>query len=55
MSILIQAIYKNGVLRPLTPLTLPEHIQVQLTLETAFDTNIISEAMCPKPTNFSHS
>lgn len=39
----------SAILRPLIPLTLPEHTQVQLTVETAFDTNIISEAMRPKP------
>lgn len=37
MSISIQAVYENGILRPLIPLTLPEHTQVQLTVETAFD------------------
>ncbi len=37
MSISIQAIYENGMLRPLMPLTLPEHTQVQLILETPVD------------------
>jgi len=37
MSISIQAIYENGILRPLMPLTLPEHTQVQLVLKEEFD------------------
>lgn len=37
MSVSIQAIYENGILRPLMPLTLPEHTQVQLVLKTEFD------------------
>lgn len=32
MSITITAIYEKGVLRPLTPLTLPEHSHVQLQI-----------------------
>ena len=31
----ITAIYENGVLRPLTPLTLPEHAQVQIQVQAA--------------------
>ncbi len=30
MSQIITAVYENGVLKPLTPLTLPEHAQVEL-------------------------
>lgn len=30
MAQTITAVYENGVLRPLTPLTLPEHAQVEL-------------------------
>jgi len=37
MSISIQAIFENGVFRPLMPLILPEQTQVQLTLETEVD------------------
>lgn len=33
MSYSITAIYENGVLRPLVPLTLPEHTQVQLHIQ----------------------
>ena len=32
MITLVTAIYENGVLRPLTPLELPEHTQVQLSV-----------------------
>jgi predicted DNA-binding antitoxin AbrB/MazE fold protein len=31
----ITAIYENGVLRPLTPLELPEHAQVQIYVQPA--------------------
>jgi predicted DNA-binding antitoxin AbrB/MazE fold protein len=31
----IKAIYENGVLRPLTPLALPDHTEVQITVEAA--------------------
>jgi predicted DNA-binding antitoxin AbrB/MazE fold protein len=31
----ITAVYENGVLRPLTPLTLPEHAQVELEVRLA--------------------
>ncbi len=30
----ITAIYENGLLRPLTPLTLPEHSRVQIQIQT---------------------
>ena len=33
MSQTITAVYENGVLRPLTPLTLPEHTEVQIVIE----------------------
>ena len=29
----VNAIYENGILRPLVPLNLPEHIQVQITIQ----------------------
>ena len=32
MNGIITAIYENGVLRPLTPLALPEHAQVELQI-----------------------
>lgn len=32
MSQTITAVYENGVLKPLTPLTLPEHAQVELDI-----------------------
>lgn len=37
MQITATAIYENGVLRPLTPLTLPEHARVQLQIEPVTD------------------
>jgi predicted DNA-binding antitoxin AbrB/MazE fold protein len=33
MSTAIEAIYENGLLRPLTPLALPEHTRVHLSVE----------------------
>jgi predicted DNA-binding antitoxin AbrB/MazE fold protein len=32
----VTAMYENGILRPLTPLNLPEHVQVRITIQ-AFD------------------
>ncbi|MDM8564551.1 antitoxin family protein [Candidatus Halobeggiatoa sp. HSG11] len=37
----VTAIYENGVLRPLTPLNLPEHIQVRITIQSS-DTSMPS-------------
>ncbi len=34
MTITVQAMYENGVLRPLQPLPLKENEEVQITLET---------------------
>jgi predicted DNA-binding antitoxin AbrB/MazE fold protein len=34
MAITIEAIYENGVFRPIKPLELKEHERVQLTVET---------------------
>jgi predicted DNA-binding antitoxin AbrB/MazE fold protein len=34
MNQTITAIYENGVLRPLTPLELPDHTEVRLQIET---------------------
>lgn len=34
MNSTITAVYENGVLRPLTPLTLPEHSRVELQIVT---------------------
>jgi predicted DNA-binding antitoxin AbrB/MazE fold protein len=33
MSQFVDAIYENGILRPLTPLALPEHSRVALTVQ----------------------
>jgi predicted DNA-binding antitoxin AbrB/MazE fold protein len=37
MAITIQAVYENGVLKPLGPLYLREQQQVQITLEESVD------------------
>jgi predicted DNA-binding antitoxin AbrB/MazE fold protein len=34
MNQMITAIYENGVLRPLTPLDLPDHTEVRIQVET---------------------
>jgi predicted DNA-binding antitoxin AbrB/MazE fold protein len=34
METTLTAIYENGVLRPLTPLTLPEHAEVEISIRT---------------------
>jgi predicted DNA-binding antitoxin AbrB/MazE fold protein len=37
MAITVEAIYENGLLRPLQPLALKEHQQVRLTIEAEDD------------------
>jgi len=37
MSTAIEAIYENGMLRPLQPLGLPEHARVHLSVEAIRD------------------
>lgn len=37
MSITLDAIYENGLLRPLSPLSLPEHTRVRVSLEDGTD------------------
>jgi predicted DNA-binding antitoxin AbrB/MazE fold protein len=37
MNQTIRAIYENGVLRPLTPLALPDRTEIQITVESASD------------------
>ena len=34
MAIVVEAIYENGVLKPKTPVDLPERAEVRLTIET---------------------
>jgi predicted DNA-binding antitoxin AbrB/MazE fold protein len=41
MPITIEAVYENGILRPLGPLALPEHQTVRITIEPA--TNWVQE------------
>jgi predicted DNA-binding antitoxin AbrB/MazE fold protein len=35
MTLAVEAVFENGVLKPLNPLNLPEHQKVKLVLETA--------------------
>jgi predicted DNA-binding antitoxin AbrB/MazE fold protein len=35
MSLTIEAIYENGMLKPTRPLPLPEHAKVRITIEPA--------------------
>jgi predicted DNA-binding antitoxin AbrB/MazE fold protein len=37
MTLSVEAIYENGVLRPLSPLALPEHARVRLSVEGPAD------------------
>ena len=34
METTLTAVYENGVLRPLTPLALPEHAEVEISIRT---------------------
>jgi predicted DNA-binding antitoxin AbrB/MazE fold protein len=45
----VTAIYENGVLRPLAPLNLPEHIQVRITIQPLDKSKVLSVST-PKPT-----
>ncbi len=38
MTKTVTAVYEHGVLRPLTPLDLPEHSQVEIDVRTIHDT-----------------
>jgi predicted DNA-binding antitoxin AbrB/MazE fold protein len=35
MTLAVEAVFENGVLKPLNPLNLPEHQKVRLVLDTA--------------------
>jgi predicted DNA-binding antitoxin AbrB/MazE fold protein len=37
MTVKLEAIYENGVLRPLSPLSLPEHTRVRLVVDDVGD------------------
>jgi predicted DNA-binding antitoxin AbrB/MazE fold protein len=37
MTTAVEAIYEDGLLRPLHPLSLPEHTRVRLSVETLLD------------------
>jgi predicted DNA-binding antitoxin AbrB/MazE fold protein len=37
MTISIEAVYENGLLRPLSPLALPEHTRVRLAVDDLSD------------------
>jgi predicted DNA-binding antitoxin AbrB/MazE fold protein len=44
MATTITAVYENGVLRPLTPLALPEHSQVELAVQTITTPDVANRA-----------
>ncbi|MDM8563644.1 antitoxin family protein [Candidatus Marithioploca araucensis] len=46
----VTAIYENGILRPLTPLNLPEQVQVQITIQPLDKLKELSVSNSPKPT-----
>jgi predicted DNA-binding antitoxin AbrB/MazE fold protein len=46
----VTAIYENGILRPLAPLNLPEHVQVQITIQPLDNPKGPSVSNSPKPT-----
>jgi len=46
----VTAIYENGILRPLAPLNLPEHVQVQITIQPLDNPKEPSVSNSPKPT-----
>jgi predicted DNA-binding antitoxin AbrB/MazE fold protein len=39
MTITTEAIYENGLLRPLSPLSLPEHARVRVAVDDLVDEN----------------
>lgn len=45
----VTAIYENGILRPLVPLNLPEHLQVRITIQPLEQPKVLSVSS-PKPT-----
>ena len=46
----VTAIYENGILRPLAPLNLPEHVQVRITIQPLDKPKEPSVSNSPKPT-----
>jgi predicted DNA-binding antitoxin AbrB/MazE fold protein len=46
----VTAIYENGILRPMAPLNLPEHVQVQITIQPLDNPKEPSVSNSPKPT-----
>jgi predicted DNA-binding antitoxin AbrB/MazE fold protein len=46
----VTAIYENGILRPLAPLNLPEHVQVRITIQPLDKPKVLSVSNSPKPT-----
>jgi predicted DNA-binding antitoxin AbrB/MazE fold protein len=46
----VTAIYENGILRPLAPLNLPEHVQVRITIQPLDKPKVLSVLNNPKPT-----
>jgi predicted DNA-binding antitoxin AbrB/MazE fold protein len=46
----VTAIYENGILRPLTPLNLPEQVQVRITIQPFDKLKELSVSNSSKPT-----
>ena len=46
----VTAMYENGILRPIAPLNLPEHIQVRITIQPFDKPKVLSVSSNPKPT-----
>jgi predicted DNA-binding antitoxin AbrB/MazE fold protein len=38
----VTAVYENGILRPLAPLNLPEHVQVRITIQPLDKAKVLS-------------
>jgi predicted DNA-binding antitoxin AbrB/MazE fold protein len=46
----ITAIYENGIFRPITPLDLPDQVQVQIVIQPFDEPKVASSSDRPKPT-----
>ncbi|HEW97978.1 MAG: hypothetical protein DRR00_25900 [Candidatus Parabeggiatoa sp. nov. 3] len=46
----ITAIYENGIFRPITPLDLPDQVQVQIVIQPLDEAKVESSSDRPKPT-----
>ena len=50
MTAAVEAIYEDGLLRPLQPLALPEHARVRISVET-MDERIVCLSLVPVKLN----